>query len=77
MRQFSESLQCEVDKAGSDNNLVVGGKLKVTKNICHNITISSAYLILVVLEYTWCYLTIYFGPSFLAIKAIGPLKENI
>ena len=42
MRQFSESLQCEVDKAGSDNNLVVGGKLKTTKNISHNITISSS-----------------------------------
>ena len=89
MRQFSESLQCEVDKAGSDNNLVVGGKLKATKNICYNITFSSSYIncfthnyisyrtISYIIQYTWCYLKIYFGPSFLAIKAIGPLKENI
>ena len=39
MRQFWESLQCEVDKACSDNNLVVGGRLKVDKKIYHSITI--------------------------------------
>ena len=39
MRQFWESLQCEVDKACSDNNLVVGGRLKVAKKIYHSITI--------------------------------------